>query len=794
MLNPHPRGGATTLGKRARVGLTGAVSVITYRLRQALSRNARSTAAMALTIAFVGGLVLTLLAGTLRTLSAPDRYTSTFGGAFDLGLDQDGPSPTATELAALPAVNSIASATFVFGTLTPDGQDQPVEAITFVGSQVAFGTRMVDGREPDPTRPTEFAASRSFVGLTGSQLGDTFTLSTITQEEAFSSGFDTPDSAGPTETATLVGVFDGAADLQDGYPVAVFPSSLTELGDIGLSGGHTVVGLSPGATVDDLRAQLDAIPDGTEVRISSAEWVPDNVRSAVRTQGQGIGVLAIFAFAAAIAVVGQLLGREHRMSDAEQLALRAIGMTERQLLLDPLSRAAIPIVVGGVASAPVAVACSAWFPRGFVTQVEPVPGVRFDPIVHLLGPIVLMLLLLGWVAVGLVLSDRRRSPSDTPATVDGLARRLGPVQLATGARFAFGAARNRRWPLAGFLGLVVVSGVVVGAVTLGVNLGHLVDEPERSGNQGLMIGSGGNEIADAVRNVLETDPDVAAVMYYGNVTVSVGSVGLYLTGLQPAKGDLLPTLLAGRLPQSDDEVVLGKVSARDLDVGIGDSIEVSGPTGPQRLRVTGIGVIPGVEGGDGVGEGGVITADALTAIAPDATFGTAAIELRADAPAGTVDRLSQRIEMGIGPTDPSGVIVNIDRVRSIPFLVATVLVAFAVLSLAHQLVTAARHRRRDVAILKALGMGRRSVTEVVHLQATLFTIAIVAVGVPIGVIAGRSIYAVVVDRIGARPDVTMPFTLLVLAVGAPVVLANLVTVVPAWRARRLQPARQLHEE
>ena len=52
------------------------------------------------------------------------------------------------------------------------------------------------------------------------------------------------------------------------------------------------------------------------------------------------------------------------------------------------------------------------------------------------------------------------------------------------------------------------------------------------------------------------------------------------------------------------------------------------------------------------------------------------------------------------------VIVNLDRVRSIPLLVAAVLAAFAVLSLSHELVVSARQRRRDIGILKALGANR----------------------------------------------------------------------------------------
>ena len=77
--------------------------------------------------------------------------------------------------------------------------------------------------------------------------------------------------------------------------------------------------------------------------------------------------------------------------------------------------------------------------------------------------------------------------------------------------------------------------------------------------------------------------------------------------------------------------------------------------------------------------------------------------------------------MAIHSTEAPPEIVNLARVRTIPWLVAGVLAAFAVLSLTHQLVVSARNRRRDVGILKALGANRGFVSEVVHVQATVFT-------------------------------------------------------------------------
>jgi ABC-type lipoprotein release transport system permease subunit len=741
------------------------------------------------------GLALALVAGAARTLSAPDRYASTFGGGFDVQIDQSDAQPSPDSVAALPGVQKLTSATFVFGFLTPSGREAPVDAIVFTGVVDAVaGTNLVAGRVPQPGRTDEIIVSNSFLAQSGSQLGDRFELSTFTQEQANASGFDNESPDGPTTTAEVVGVFGGASELADGYVVAVFPRALLDLGDIGLGGGISAIQLAPGTSVDDLRVQLDTLPNGTDLTISDVDWVPAAVRSAVRTQGQGLGILALFAAVAAVAVIGQLLGRQYRLSGDERLALRTIGMTRRQLVADPLARAALPIIVGAIGAAILAIACSRLFPTGFVEQIEPHPGMRFNPLVHVVGPLVLILSLLAWLMIGLAVAERRRSVSATTPFADGIASRLQKAEFATGLRFAFSAARGRRWPAGSFFGLAIVLAVVIGALTLGANITHLIDRPSEWGSAPLSVGAGGNGIPDEARDVLATDPDVAAVTYYGAVTVAVGTDGLDVAGIQPARGELLPPVLSGRLPQSDDEIVLGKVTARALNVGIGDEFEVRSEVGSLRLRVTGLAVIPAVERGDGIGEGGVVTVGGLHRLDPAAPLSSAGLELRPGAPAGTADRLSSLTGVQIGPSQATAEIVNLDRVSSIPLLVATVLAAFAVLSLSHQLVVSARQRRRDIGILKALGANRSFVSQVVHVQATMFTVATIVLAIPIGLVAGQSVYRLISDGIGARGDATVPVGVLAGGILAPLVLANLVAVLPARRARRLRPTLHLNQE
>lgn len=41
-------------------------------------------------------------------------------------------------------------------------------------------------------------------------------------------------------------------------------------------------------------------------------------------------------------------------------------------------------------------------------------------------------------------------------------------------------------------------------------------------------------------------------------------------------------------------------------MAVADTLTIAGATGPLLCRVTGLGLIPGIEGSDGMGEGGVV--------------------------------------------------------------------------------------------------------------------------------------------------------------------------------------------
>jgi predicted lysophospholipase L1 biosynthesis ABC-type transport system permease subunit len=150
--------------------------------------------------------------------------------------------------------------------------------------------------------------------------------------------------------------------------------------------------------------------------------------------------------------------------------------------------------------------------------------------------------------------------------------------------------------------------------------------------------------------------------------------------------------------------------------------------------------------------------------------------------------------MDVGPPDRPGVIINLDRVRAIPYVVAGTLALLAILNLTHQLIISARRRRRDVAVLQALGADRHWVTSAVHWQATLFTIVVLAIAAPVGIIAGIIVFRAFVGQMGALDTVTVPLLSLALSLLALLVVVNVVAAGNAWWVRRQEPARNLAVE
>jgi ABC-type antimicrobial peptide transport system permease subunit len=127
-------------------------------------------------------------------------------------------------------------------------------------------------------------------------------------------------------------------------------------------------------------------------------------------------------------------------------------------------------------------------------------------------------------------------------------------------------------------------------------------------------------------------------------------------------------------------------------------------------------------------------------------------------------------------------------------VLAAVLIVFATGTLAHVLLTGVRRRRQDLAVLKTLGFTRGQVLGVVAWESTAFAALALLIGLPLGLLAGRSAWASFANAAGAPSQVTVPLPAVLVAIPVTLLIANLIAAWPGWTAARLGPAVVLRAE
>jgi len=275
-----------------------------------------------------------------------------------------------------------------------------------------------------------------------------------------------------------------------------------------------------------------------------------------------------------------------------------------------------------------------------------------------------------------------------------------------------------------------------------------------------------------------------------------GSVSIPILGVEVVKGNVSPAVLSGRTPVAPGEVALGRLSADDANVGVGHTIELSVAGVTKPFRVTGLVVVPDVGGTDQVGVGGVMTIDALHQLDPAAQPSAALVNLTPGV--SVVDFVTRDLGLspelvGVGP-QPPGPIRNVGRVRPIPVALAVLMGVLAVVTVVNVLFTSIRRRRRQLAVMRAVGADRGWVGSICRWQAIAFTIVPAAIGSVLGVVAAAALFRRFADSIGAVDDASVPFIILAAMTVALVAIGVLTATLSAARELHHSPAAALRSE
>ena len=79
-------------------------------------------------------------------------------------------------------------------------------------------------------------------------------------------------------------------------------------------------------------------------------------------------------------------------------------------------------------------------------------------------------------------------------------------------------------------------------------------------------------------------------------------------------------------------------------------------------------------------------------------------------------------------------------------------------------------------------------------QASALAAAALLVGLPLGILAGRWSWDLFAGSVGVARQADVPVPLVLLAIPAALVLANLIAAGPGWAAARIRPALVLRSE
>ena len=828
------------------------VALTWLALRAQLRQRWRAMAGLALLLGLAGGVVLTAAAGAWRTGTAYPRLLTWANAAQVLVIPGEPDPAYFAALARLPQAAAVAPAYQYTVALpvahgAPDFQVQAWSSPDGSYGQAVDRVKLTAGRMFTAGPAIEAVIDPRLASLEHLQPGDTLRLLGV---PANAQGDTDLSLAFPVDVRVAgIGVFDDQVvpvTATDSEPLVLLSPAFTRTKAAAsvLYLPQAAVRLRPGASPAAFIAAAKALEQKypqAQSEYTAFDNLADQVAATERAMRPEAVALAIFAALTgmiALAVAGQLFARQLALDSAELPVLRALGATRGSLLVVTLARLAVVTVSGAVIAVAVAVAASPLMPVGAAREAEPDPGVVVNTAVLGAGLAVIalaplaLLALPAWRAARAALGPLgvaepgagRTRPSRLAAALTS----AGPVATGVGVRMALEPGRGRTAvPVRSALaGTAVAIGALVAAAVFGASLVGLVSTPARYGQNWdaeLSLGFAAVPAPFGAR-VLAAEPAITGYAEGDTGQVSIDGTLVPAVGVDPAPGAApgYLTLLAGHAPAGPGQIALGALTMRavharlgqDVQVAVNVSTGVAGPRQARTMRIVGEAVFPDFglpELSDTDLGSGALVATSLLSSTQANTGCTGHVTcydfflLRyrpgtgASAAAATLLAAAAKAGCPSGACTVTGDqrpgdIQDYVAVRDTPLLLGAVLALLAVGTLTHVLLTGVRRRRRDLAVLKALGLTRAQLQGAVAWEATALAAAALLVGVPVGIIAGRLAWAAFATEAGVAAGATFDLVLVLLTIPVTLLLANLIAAWPGQTAARLRPAAVLHAE
>jgi ABC-type antimicrobial peptide transport system permease subunit len=795
------------------------MNAVWMRARNELRSHWRALLSLALIAGLGAGAAVAATAGARRTLDVYPRFreaTHAFDDLVGPNSDSSLPGADARQLRELAAIESLPelidsslSDAFTCAVTGPSGTTEAFPDLFAIASPDGrLGTtlneiKILSGRPADPNRVDEVVLTTFEAERLGAKAGSLLTLTF------------------PQRTLVVhvagIGIMAGAVDpAAGGYTpiVLLTPAFYRAHTQPAERAGPTLAVRVRGGLAGIPAFEKDAARRNQDLNLTIASSPQTAaVRRTAAFQSVGLLLFGGLALLTVLAIFVQLLARQIFLESEETEALRALGMSRKQLFGLAMIRVGLVGAIAAVVTVAIAIAASPIFPIGFMHQLEVSPGVRFDALALLAGAggTIALILLAGlwpaWRASGAKSIVQREGAGRTNKTANALAGASFPPSAVAGVRMALepghgSSAVPVRTTIAG---TVLALTALIASLSFGASLQYLVSTPRLSGWDFDVIVPSVAAPGDAsgLNKVLATG--VVGSYSRGSVGQAIiGGTRMDVFSFQP--GSFGPSIVSGRRPSGTTQIALPTKTLRTLHTSVGKTISVDGvdqngaPLGhPVQLQIVGTVITPQLFFSTSIGNSAVVSQDFVDTL-PGVTPGgdTAYIRFKPGVSISqglsTIRHVLPVRGSFILRRSASSDLTNVQRIAQLPDALAGLLALVAAGTLAHTLISSVRRRRRDLAILRTLGFDRRQVRFTIVWQATTIIVISLAVGLPLGAVAGRWAWRLFVDQLGYVRVSVVPLVAVLLTIPAAILLANIIASIPARTAARMKPAVVLREE
>jgi len=624
---------------------------------------------------------------------------------------------------------------------------------------------------------------------------------------ALGAGLDVGDElAAGGERLTVVGIAVLALPSADGWVTPAQAAALTpappepgERATAGDSGDERAVYGRALRLRDPEAARAVAERLSGQLGVSAGDWLEarDDFTEDSRRRLAILGtstLLALLAagFTLATAIGGRVLADRRRIG-----LLRAVGVTPRGVtgmlvghyLALALLAAPVGLLAGRLLAPPLLGDTLALL--GTPQPGPPGPALAAQVLAVVLAAVAVACALPAWRAGRLppvvALEPVRPSAMQRASRAARTARALRlPVVAALGAKDAF-VQRARAVLTMASLALAAV--VVVCALAFEATMDRLAADPALRAQPWELAVYTDGLTPERLDRLLASAPGVTDVARRYGVVATAGRLELEARVIDGSPSAFAFAVPDGRGVLRSGEVTLGRGALEQLGVRIGDRVTMSAGEDRFSARVVGRHVEPDADGLGAVMLAGTVPAAALERpnwvlrLDDGVDPVTAAAEIqRLTGDRAFVQRTGESLER------------EVDEMRPTVYGVTALLLAIAAVNLLTTLLLGVRERRRDVAVLGAIGASRRQVVGTVVAGGVLLALPAVLAGLPLGAWTFRTLVGITDPSDG--PDVaTLPdWWILLAALPLALVAVAAVSALAAREAARVTVAAALRAE